>query len=521
MIRDFSIEPEPREIGTDICIVGAGAAGITLAMELIGGGARVLIVEAGGFEFDSETQGLYDGDSSGLPYWPLAACRLRFFGGTTNHWTGRCVPLTAWDFEPRPWDSYSGWPITRADLDPYYLRARPYFELAGEDWFDLARYEPGQIHPLATDPARIETRMVQWSPPTRFGERYRDAIAASGNVDILLYANATSIEVESGSERVTGVRIASLGGAEGLVRARIVVIACGGIENARLLLLSDGVRAGGIGNQHDLVGRFFMEHAHLVSASGTFTGDFRAMQSYVGANIGDASLTAELVTTAAAKAAHVINDYTTTFEFVLDEGAGYPSLSRMLKGESDDHLADVWNVITDIDDAAISGWERLRGRAPVRHMASSSFGLFTISEQHPNPDSRVLLSGDLDDLGLRKARLDWRLSDIDKRTVRIGSELVAMELGRLGLGRVKLLDWLLEDDGYWGEELWGGNHHMGTTRMSESPRRGVVDRNCRVHGTANLFVAGSSVFTTGGAANPTFSIVALAIRLADHLKSIG
>lgn len=521
MIRDFSTAPEPRDIDTDICIVGSGAAGITLAMELAGGDTRVLIVESGGFQFDAETQGLYDGESTGIPYWPLAACRLRFFGGTTNHWTGRCVPLTPWDFERRSWEPYSGWPITYDDLAPYYRRARAYCQLDGEDWFDLSRYAPDQLRLLETDPRRLETRMVQWSPPTRFGVQFRDALAAAPNVDILLYANVVSVEADPDSDVVTGVRIAALGGARGTVRARIVVLACGGIENARLLLLSDGVRPAGIGNQHDLVGRFFMEHPHLVSANGTFTGDFDRVQSYVGVNIGAASLSADLVATAEAKTTHQINDYSASLDFGIDEYAGYPSLARLLKGESDDHLDDIWNVITDIDDAAVSGWERLRGRAPVRQLAHGTFGVFTITEHQPNPDSRVLLTRELDDLGQRKVRLDWRLSEVDMRTVRVGGELVAMELGRLGLGRAKLLDWLVEGDGSWGEELWGGNHHMGTTRMSESPRLGVVDADCRVHATHNLFVAGSSVFATSGAANPTFSIVALAIRLADHLKRLA
>jgi choline dehydrogenase-like flavoprotein len=520
MIRDFSATPEPREIDTDICIIGAGAAGITLAAELAGHRAKVLLVESGGFEFDATTQGLYFGETVGTPYWPLGACRLRFFGGTTNHWTGRCVPLTEWDFAPRSWEKYSGWPITRAELDPHYRRARAYCELDGEDWFDLSRYTPDQLQPLAADPERIETRMAQWSPPTRFGERHREAITQAANIDLLLYANVTAIETVESAGHVTGVSIAGLSGARGVVRARFVIVACGGIENARILLLSDGVQKSGLGNGRDLVGRFFMEHAHLMSAYGTLTGGLDAVRSYAGLNIGDASLGAALAVTPAAKARHEINDYIGTFEFNFDETAGYPSMTRLLKGESDDHLEDLWHVVSDLDDAAVSAWERLRGRTPERDLASPSFGLFTISEQHPNPDSRVTLIDQRDDLGQRMVQLDWRLTETDKRTVRIGGELVGRELGRLGLGRLKVANWLYVSEGPWDEGLWGGNHHMGTTRMSDDPSRGVVDRNCRVHDIDNLFVAGSSVFATGGAGNPTFSIVALAIRLADHLKSI-
>lgn len=521
MIRDFSTAPEPGVIEADICIVGAGAAGITLATELAGHRARVVLVESGGFEFDTETQGLYEGELGGMEYWPLAACRLRFFGGTTNHWTGRCQPLTPWDFEPRPWTGLSGWPIRRGDLDDFYLRARPYFELAGENWFDPARFAPEQLQALPTDPQRLETRIAQWSPPTRFGSRYRSAIADSSNVDILLYANVTAIETSEDASHVTGLRIASLAGGSAVVRARQVVLACGGIENARVLLLSDAVESGGLGNRHGMVGRCFMEHAHLLSAFGVFTGDFHQIAQYSGFNIGDASLAPTLALTPAAKQAHRINDYIGALEFDIDPEAGYPSLTRLIRGGSDDHLADVWNVITDLDNAAMSALERLRGRTPLRQLASNTLGIFSISEQEPNPDSRVLLTDARDALGQRTVRLDWRLSETDKRTMRMGNELVGMELGRLGLGRIKLKGWLAADHDRWGAGLWGGNHHMGTTRMSEDPRLGVVDRDCRVHGIDNLFVAGSSVFATGGAGNPTLTIVALAIRLADHLKTIA
>lgn len=137
-------------------------------------------------------------------------------------------------------------------------------------------------------------------------------------------------------------------------------------------------------------------------------------------------------------------------------------------------------------------------------------------EPAPNPDSRVVLVGDRDELGLQRVALDWRLSEADKRNVRQTLELFGAEIGRAGIGRPKIL--YEEDDSGWPEDLGGGEHLMGTTRMSDDPKQGVVDRHCRVHGMANLFVAGSSVFPTAGGATPTLMIVALAIRLADHLK---
>jgi choline dehydrogenase-like flavoprotein len=131
----------------------------------------------------------------------------------------------------------------------------------------------------------------------------------------------------------------------------------------------------------------------------------------------------------------------------------------------------------------------------------------------------VLLDGERDALGMPRIRLDWRLTDLDRRSLLRTHEALAKEFGRTGLGRIQIEAWLQDDKAGWSDELSGGYHPMGTTRMADDPRRGVVDRHCRVHGLTNLYVAGSSVFPTGGSANPTLTIVALALRLAEHLKA--
>ena len=153
--------------------------------------------------------------------------------------------------------------------------------------------------------------------------------------------------------------------------------------------------------------------------------------------------------------------------------------------------------------------------APQEDPARRAIFFMNELEQAPNPASRVRLIEQRDALGMPRVQLEWRLSGLDKRSIRRAHELLARELGRAGLGRLQLM--LSEDEHRWPPELGGGRHHMGTTRMHRDPARGVVDPDCRVHGVGNLYVAGSSVFPTVGAANPTLTIVALALRLADHL----
>ena len=186
-----------------------------------------------------------------------------------------------------------------------------------------------------------------------------------------------------------------------------------------------------------------------------------------------------------------------------------------------DHLGrDIWDVVTDLDDVA-RGMFRATPDDPYHppYDLSRPIRFYTRLEQCPNPDSRVKLIGEQDALGLNRIALDWQLTDLDKRSLRRSQELIGAEFGRLGVGRFKLDDWLLADDNSWPEDLHGGHHHMGTCRMSDDPKRGVVDRDCRVHGFDNLYVAGSAVYPTTGYVNPTLTVVALALRLADHLKT--
>jgi choline dehydrogenase-like flavoprotein len=523
MLRDARGLDDGHVLECDLGIVGAGAAGITLARALAGGRLRVCLLESGGLELEERTQDLDRGANVGLPYFALDACRLRFFGGSTNHWAGRCRPLDALDFEPRAWVGQSGWPLSRAELEPYYRQAQDICQLGAYDYTPEPWLNPGQVV-LPFDPARIVSRVWQYSPPTRFGEVYRAELEAAANLDVVLHANLVEIEANEAGAEVLGLRARTLDGKGLTVRARAYVLACGGLENPRLLLASNRQVKVGLGNQRDLVGRYFMEHPHCNAARALVTDPAR-LSFYTFGRGGGQARGIQVVgclnqSPGRQRAMQLLNfDALFTVDDVGD--SGFAALRRIWSaaghGEWPDGLGgDLWRALTDIEDTAAG----VMGRLGLHeyHPGSASLRVWCSGEAAPNPDSRVRLGDQLDALGLPRIVLDWRLTGQDKRSLLAGHQAIAEELGRTGLGRLQIAEWLTADDDSWSPTVEGGHHHLGTTRMSLDPSQGVVDPTSRVHGIANLYVAGSSVFPTSGSANPTLTIVALALRLAAHLQ---
>jgi len=526
MFRDARAVPDRSTLDADICIVGGGAAGITIARELAGTGLAVLLLEAGGFEPDPATESLNEGESIGVKYRPVGTSRLRYLGGATQHWSGWCRPLDVIDFERRDDVPYSGWPFSRALLDPFYMRAQEICEL-GPYQYDPAYWESRglgrQVH-LRRD--RFVSTVYQLSPPTFFGTAYRADLERADGVTVLLFANVVEIPCAENADAVTGLQVATLAGNRFAVRARQYVLAAGGLENARILLASRSTVPTGLGNQHDLVGRFFMEHLHINTAffmpsdvphDAAFYSRRQSFGRFgvIGAlRLSDACLRQERLLGLSVFLEPAIFRPESVQQ--AQQADGYQSLVHLMDSVRNRRypqgfLRHLWNVVTDPAATGTTTYWRL-------FMRGDGFQLAVRTEQAPNPDSRVTLSSDRDALGVPRIRLDWRLTDLDIRTIERGWELLAQELGRAGLGRVHMPETMVEQP--WQDYLWGGAHHIGTTRMADDPRQGVVDRDSRVHGLANLYVAGSSVFPTGGFSNPTLTIVALALRLARHLKEL-
>ena len=518
MIFDARSIPENQVIETEVCIVGAGAAGISIAREFIGQGFRVCLLESGGLSFEEDTQSLYEGSNIGLPYFPLQDCRLRYFGGTTNHWSGRCRPLEDLDFEARDWIPHSGWPFGKSHLDPYYERAHTLCQLGPFNYNVELWADPNSIPPIPFIGNRVITIMYQYSPPTRFGEVYRDEIARADGISTYLHANVVDIETNETGQTVTRLRVATLGGNKFWVSAKLFILAASGIENSRLLLASNKVQREGLGNQNDLVGRFFMDHPLF------FCGVLMLTKPGASAALYDANIVNGIKVRGTLSFPEEVfrREELVNLAFGLrpwrgpaSESKGVRSVSHILKairrGEfPQDFWKHVRNAIADIDNVAIHSYDKLFGQQV------NLYKILARIEPVPNPESRVTLAEDSDPLGMNRVQLNWRLSTKDKRSIRRALEILAEEVGRGGLGRIKInLD---DDDTSWPSSMTGQCHQMGTTRMHGDPKKGVVDEHCRVYGISNLYVAGSSVFPTFGFANPTLTIVALALRLADHIK---
>jgi choline dehydrogenase-like flavoprotein len=516
-LRDYR---DGAVIEADICIVGAGAAGITIARELIGSGRKVLLLESGDLEPEGDTLALNEGVSVGIPHPPMETTALRFFGGTTNHWDGHCRPLDPIDFEARPWVPHSGWPINFKDIEPHYARAVPICEVGLND-FTAETWKAAFPGLIDWDPKRVVNRLWHISPPTRFGERYREDLRQAENIQVIFNANVVRIQLSENSGQVTELALKTLEGKQAAVRPRNVVLACGGIENARLLLASNDVATAGVGNSNDMVGRFFMEHPHAIVAYAVPNVDITPFEPYftgTPANVADgsAAIRVKPSLSEALQRAQQLPNACIDIGYGYNRSAGYMAARKLGKSPSDGRMPDnlgraVLKMLSDLDGLAAGAYHYI--------VRERMLWLGANTEQIPNPQSRVSLDNSVDALGQRRARLNWQLTALDKEATLKTCRIVGEELARLGIARMHIDEWLLQSDIDWPGVLVR-YHHMGTTRMGDNSKASVVDRECRVHGIANLYIAGSSVFTTSGYANPTLTIVALALRLADRLKTL-
>ncbi len=515
MLFDVNAMDGDNEVSADVCIVGAGAAGIALAKELVGSHLRVCLLESGGFDPEPELQDLNRGSIQGRYYYDLRAGRMRAFGGTTNLWSGWSRPLDPIDFEARPFVPHSGWPITYDELLPFYQRAQEVLQL-GDFAYAGHQYAEGIPDFFRSDqPAgKVSTRVWRRSPPTRFGEAYRATLVDAANVEVYLHATVIELQTDADARAVTQVLAGALNGKRLRVKARSTVLCTGGLEVPRLLLLANGVKPNGLGNDRDLVGRYFMLHPQI----------------YVARLMIDTRRLGLLKTVVKKEGKDYLRGGLSVAEQVQRQ-EGLPNHAILFSTHQLKPLAGLKRKIVDgltYDKSIESGIGRVMadvggltpdpaGQAePTEDF--SALNLDLRMDHLPNPDSRVMLGKQTDAFGKREILLDWKTSRADFDSVRRTVEILGETFGELGMGRLQIRKWLLAKEENWPDDSEWDFHHMGATRMSADPATGVVDAHCRVHGVDNLYVASSSVFTTAGFVNPTMTIVALALRLADHLK---
>ena len=528
MIDDLREFESGKTLSVDLCIVGAGAAGITLAKELLGSGLRVCLVESGGLSEEDETQSIYQGESVGHPV-TMDEGRYRVFGGSVTRWGGRCATFDPIDFEQRDWIHKSGWPIDLETLRPYYRRAQPLANFP-EPW---RSDEEDVSNSLGIKLPKFQTEGVQpfvwrYSPENyrqhfSWSRAYGHQLKADTNTRVILHANLAGFEGNTDGSNIEAITVLSLNDVSMTIKARAFALCCGGIENVRLLLNAPENIQRRV-NEFDNLGRYFAQHPRGCIATlktrpeiarrlqHLFTTFYRrrGVQYEIGFALSDdAQRKHRLVNASAAMYYHAPPDSPwksgARLRNALETRTPYKGMMR-----------DALNAVGGTGSVAVNLGRRLVLGQPAI-LADPIITILVDLEQDPNPDSRVTLSAQRDRLGMMRAKVDWKISEIERRTARLFNGYIAEELKRLGFGETDASPWLNSQSPIRDDELYGIYHHIGTTRMSKDPSDGVVNEDCRSHGIKNLYFAGCSVFPTGGHANPTFTIAALAIRLADHL----
>jgi choline dehydrogenase-like flavoprotein len=550
MLLDTTDLPNDHEIQADIAIVGAGAAGITMALDLLGSNLSVLLLESGGFEEEPATQDLYAGAvvNARLHSAP-DRYRQRRFGGTTTIWGGRCMPFDPIDFEVRDSVPGSGWPIARSDIDPFYTRANALCEAGAFAYTTNAAFGSAAL-PIVegfTSPDFSTNRLERFSCPTNFAARYVHKLKASHNVQVVLHANLTQIVLDESGTRVEQLLLRTMSGKRLTARAGRYVLATGGLETARLLLANRDRHPNGLGNDHDIVGRYYMCHVagtigaiqfacpasavyrgYRMSPDGVYCRQRFALEEDAQRREGIGNFVARLHHPRITDPAH--RNAVLSLLYLAKPLIPYEYQQRLHGADgasAGDWLRHVANVITDPFEATGFAWRMLRDRKLAERkfpsiIINSKANLYSIdfhAEQYPNASSRVLLDDTVDSLGMPRIKIDWRYLPEDVCTVSRSLEILARDFAASGVGRLNYDAALVETE----MTRYGayGGHHIGTVRMGSDPRSSVVDANCRLHAVRNLYVAGSAVFATSSQANPTLTIVALALRLAAHLRNFG
>jgi len=533
MIEDARVLLGDRLLEADVAIIGGGAAGIAMALSFANSAFRVVVLESGGLQYESDTQSLYRGKIIGLRYEPLDLCRVRTLGGSTDKrgWAGWCKVFHGMDFERREWIQHSGWPISKRDLASHYEEALKTVSLP-RDLEEVASLESQGKDCLTLAGKDCVNDLVGLSTAPHLAAVWLESLRAAKNIRVILHSNVVRIETDETGRVVTSIGFSSLNHRTFNIAPRYTVLAAGGIENARLLLASNqGVRPG-LGNESDWVGRCFMDHPRYAWGQITSVKDPRQLLRYNPTHgVGQRRMGVPLpgqkpllgaglsLSEEAQRRERVLGSRTWILP-VAPQGERVAGrelrevILWALRGRVPSDIAlRSGKIIADIPNAmtvAVAHLKSVAGHVRRWHFV-------TILEPEPNKDSRLILAKDCDPLGLPRVILDWRLTPLVERTLQVTQETIVKELKSIGIecfvqgpGGPKANQAVSDPRWVW--------HHMGTTRMSDDPNDGVVDPNCRVHGMKNLYIAGSSVFPTCSTDMPTLTVIALAHRLADYLK---
>jgi len=516
---DLSNGSSVVRLDTSICIIGSGPGGAFAAVELAADGHDVLVVETGTSIADMDPGGFVDSVSV------EGGATLRFgfsrqLGGSSNLWSGRVAPFEFVDFEKRDWIDESGWPIGLQDLYPYYVRAAGLMRLPYPNFLHSHQQsvssELASLLPQSPDDLLDVKRFFWVEPPFNTGDHLKSAMRASdGRLRILTSAHVRRLVQNPAGNLVSHAVVATPDGHELKIMARYFVLAAGGIEATRILLNSTSTSSKGLGNEDDLVGRYFTTHPK--ADLGVLVLNERVPISYplfVDCTVDGGRIRHGLGFSARMQAEHHgLNHYvqiSPMLEYRLSSFFEAVKGSSALNSPFIDRSRFIRSFLPGLGLMAFEAIGRLAGLQRRARL----FMLRAFLDQHPNRSNRILLSSACDRFGDRKVDIKWSFSDQDRQSVLLFFSCLDQEFRKRGLGHIEstlseMHDWPL---------VGVHSHFMGTTRMGNNPKHAVVDKDCRVFSTENLFISGPSTFPTGGYANPFFTIAALSLRLADHLK---
>ena len=455
----------------DVCIIGAGAAGITLAINLAKAGVDIALCEGGDENYTEESQGMYKGTVVGDPYFQLDIARLRFLGGTTNHWAGMSRPFEKIDFERQYIGAEYEWPIGYEAINKYLTEACEILEINN----DFESKEKA----LSKEVRKIN---FNWSPPVRFKQKYITNMTELKNLTLL--TNANLIELSGGNRKINEITLSSINKKTIKIRAKKYIFAMGGIENSRMLLWFKARYNDKFFDVNTPIGKYWMEHPH-----------FTIGQALVENQISDHMY-------------YAISKDTQIDRKIL--GCGL-RVERQTK-------TGVKKLVNELLCVSPTLGKKMMHMVSKDLVCGVTFR--AAWEQAPDPSNHVKLSNRKDILGVPRTELHWVKNKIDRKTIEESVSIYNDWLLQNNFGRIKLDDWVADGKIYPQNDELAGYHHMGGTRMGRSSLYGVVDADCKVFGSDNLYIAGSSIFTTGGHNNPTLPIIQFSLRLRDHIKAI-
>jgi choline dehydrogenase-like flavoprotein len=515
MIIDFNDDSTPLEFNADICIVGSGAASLAMLTKFYNTKHKVIVIEAGEENVTDKNQEIYNVIA---PYHPFEGAhngRFRVFGGSTTRWGGQSLPLDKIDFRKREWLPDSGWPIPYDNVSKYYSEVDSFLRLdpAGYD-NDIFALLKEQALPEASE---LQFRFSKWSPAPNLREHYRKIISTSSNINLLINANLRHIKLTEDHKDVQELVVKNFNNKQGRITAKKYVLACGGIENARILLASNSQLPNGVGNSRDLVGRFLQDHPRAEVATLTVSKKQQAYFNYF--YLGKTRILPRFFFSDDFQAKNKILNTTAFVEFYTKEDDVFTIAKEIYRKQvrgtlSLEELKQALRLVKNIPQLLQIAKHYYIDRKVYTPNALARLNVMT--EAPPLRENTVSLSSEVDALGMPKAIVKWKIDETVRQTFVATTHTICNYLTSAGFGKIEIDDWLNSED--WVTHVRDSKHHIGTTRMASSPENGVVDENCKVFDLSNLYIAGSSVFPTSGQSNPTATLIALAFRLANRLK---